>query len=66
MGTDVWNDDYFDMYEMMCEVAECIGIGIDAYAEVVNVFAMTRMNRDLMLEQTESKICEAFALGHVV
>ena len=55
-----------NMYEMMCEVAKYIGIGIDAYVEVVDVFTMTLLFRDLMLEQTKSKICKAFAIGHVV
>ena len=44
-----------NMYEKMCEVAENIGIGINAYAEVVDVFTMTLMYCDLMLEYLESK-----------
>ena len=55
-----------NMYEMMCDVAEYIGIGINAYADVVDVLTMTLMYHDLMLERTESKICKAFAIGHVV
>ena len=41
-------------------------MGIDAYAEVVDVFTMTLMYSDLMLERTESKICKAFAIGQLV
>ena len=55
-----------NMYEMMFEVAEYIGIGIIAYAEVVNVFTLTLMYRDLMLERTDLKTCKAFEIGHVV
>ena len=42
-----------NMYKMMCEVAEYIGIGIDEYKEVVDVFTMTLMYRDLIIEWTE-------------
>ena len=66
IGTDVWNDDNIEHIRMMCEVVEYIGIRIDASAEVVDVFTMTLMYRDLMLGRTESKICKAFVIEHVV
>ena len=55
-----------NMLEMMCEVAEYIEIGINAFVGVVYEFTMTLMCRDLMLERTESKICKALAIGGVV
>ena len=54
------------MYEMMYEVADYIGIEVNAYAEVVNVFAMTLMNCDIMIERKEVKIYNAFAIRHIV
>ena len=53
-----------NMYEIMC--VDYIGIEIDAYAEVIDVLTLTLMYRDLMLERTSSKICKAFAIGHIV
>ena len=61
----MWKHDEIEHVEMMCEVADYIGIGDHVYAEVVDVFTMTLMFGDIMLERSEAKICRAFTVGHV-
>ena len=54
-----------DMYDMICVVAEYVGIEVHMYAEVVDVFTMTLMYRDVMDERIETTVCKAFSRGSV-
>ena len=47
-------------FEIMCEVADCVGIGVSTYAEIADVFTMTLMYREVMEEKIEAKMCKAF------
>ena len=50
-----------DMYDMICVVAEYVGIEVHMYAEVVDVFNMTLVYRDVMDERIETTLCTAFS-----
>ena len=54
-----------DMYDMICVVAEYVSIQVHMYAEVVDVFTITLMYRDVMEERIETTVCKEFSRGSV-
>ena len=54
-----------EIYDMICVVAEYVGIEVHIYVEVVDVFIMTLMYRDVMDERIEKTVCKAFSRGSV-
>ena len=55
-----------DMYDMICVVAEYVGIEVHMYAEAVDVFTMTLMYRDVMNERIETTTCKTFSSKSVI
>ena len=55
-----------DIYNMICVVAEYVGIEVHMYAEVVDVFTMTLMYRDVMDERIETTVWKAFSNESVI
>ena len=53
------------MYVMICVVAKYAGIEVYMYADVVDVFTMTLMHRDVIDERIETTVCKAFSRGSV-
>ena len=45
-----------DMYDMICIVAQYVGIEVHVYAEVVEMFTMTLMYRNVMDERIETTV----------
>ena len=55
-----------DMYDMICVVAEYVGIEVHMYAEAMDVFTMTLMYRDVMDERIETTVWKAFSNESVI
>ena len=49
-----------DMYDIICVVAEYVGIEVHMYVKVVDVFPMMLMYRDVMNKRIETTVCKTF------
>ena len=49
-----------DMYEIMCAVADYVGIGVHTYAQIADVFTMPQMYRNETEKKIEARISRAF------